>query len=267
VRRARRFAPALAGLAVLLAVAVRVGSTAVDGRTSFAAQERPFRHASHEAISCAVCHGTGPEHRTLRVWTPDDCAACHHDPHLDLPCARCHAPADYEPTQSLLLSMSLSVHPEAITRTVPFDHTRHGELACAECHSAADGVRLTPPACATCHLEHHEGNAECTACHVQAPVGAHGLEVHATCAGSGCHAVAEAQMPPLSRSMCLACHVDQRDHEPGGVCYRCHVVPYGWTPGDISLSHPAVGRSGDTRGRPAGWSGVRVVHRSQDRVD
>jgi hypothetical protein len=61
---------------------------------------------------------------------------------------------------------------------------------------------------------------------VPAPAGAHDMQVHLTCAGSGCHSPADDRQPPLSRPMCLLCHEPQRDHEPDGICWDCHRVPY-----------------------------------------
>jgi hypothetical protein len=49
---------------------------------------------------------------------------------------------------------------------------------------------------------------------------------HVTCSGSGCH-----QDPPFdnglprTRAVCLVCHQDMKDHQPGRVCVDCHTLP------------------------------------------
>jgi hypothetical protein len=228
VPRRRRRVLATAALAALLAAAALGGNVAGFARAS--EQPRPFRHAAHEAIACAECHGVGAQHRAARTWTATDCAACHHDPARGLVCAQCHAPASYEAPRPTLLRMTLSVRPEPTARPTLFEHTRHAELQCAQCHNPQAGVLLTPPPCASCHVEHHRGEAECSACHAPAGPDVHDRAVHLTCAGSGCHAVEEQRQPALSRTMCLVCHVEQREHEPGGLCWQCHRVPYGVVP-------------------------------------
>jgi hypothetical protein len=224
VKRRRRHVLTAAAFAALFAAAVASGNVAGGARDD--AQPRPFRHASHEAIPCGECHGAGAQHRTAAALTAAACAACHHNPRRELACARCHEPSSYEPPRTTLLQMTLSVSEQPRTRPVPFDHVRHGALECASCHNPAGGVFLTPPSCSSCHTEHHRGEAECSTCHVPAEPDVHDRAVHATCAGSGCHDVAAERQPALSRSMCLVCHVEQRDHEPGGLCYDCHRVPY-----------------------------------------
>jgi hypothetical protein len=211
-------------IAIAGAVAARAGDAPAGA--SAAAQSRPFRHVVHQAISCSECHQTGPQHRSPRTWTPADCAACHHDARRAMQCAQCHAPGTWDAPRRTLLQLALSVRPEREVRPVTFEHQRHATLQCAQCHDPAAGVRLTPPPCASCHTEHHRGAAECSTCHLPAPAGTHGLQVHLTCAGSECHALSPATQPTLSRPFCLLCHEEQREHEPGGLCHECHRVPY-----------------------------------------
>jgi hypothetical protein len=213
-----------AACAVVGAVAVRAGDVPDDAIA--AAQPRPFRHVAHQAISCFECHPTGAQHRAPRTWTADNCAACHHDPGRGLACALCHAPGTWDAPRPVLLELALSVRPQPVARPVRFDHQQHTTVECAQCHDPLAGPRLTPPTCSTCHTEHHRGAAECSTCHLPALPGAHGAEVHLTCAGSGCHAVDKQTQPTLSRPMGLLCHEEQREHEPGGLCHECHRVPY-----------------------------------------
>jgi hypothetical protein len=213
---------AVTGLAIG-AVSARAGGVVEPGA---ATQPRPFRHTAHQSISCLECHRTGPQHRSPRTWTADNCAACHHDARREMTCARCHAPGTWDAPRITRLELSLSVRQRPEVRPVTFEHQRHATLQCTQCHDPAAGVRLAPPPCASCHTEHHGGAAECTTCHLPPPASAHPMQVHLTCAGAECHALASARQPALSRPFCVLCHQEQRDHEPGGLCHECHWVPY-----------------------------------------
>lgn len=60
-------------------------------------------------------------------------------------------------------------------------------------------------------------------CHVGVQTPIHSDQVHAGCAGGGCHD----QDPVLSlrptRNVCEVCHQDRVDHRPGRECTECHV--------------------------------------------
>jgi hypothetical protein len=193
---------------------------------------RPFRHAVHRVLPCRECHGTGERHRAARSWTAADCAACHHDPARDLACASCHEAAELPPAGSVPVTLSLSVRGSATVRALPFDHATHVAKPCQACHNPPAGAAARTE-CAACHTDHHRPEAECALCHrITAPV-AHGLEAHLTCTGAGCHARIDATpveaggatRPPLSRTLCLLCHAEQKDHEPTGSCHVCHRIP------------------------------------------
>jgi hypothetical protein len=79
--------------------------------------------------------------------------------------------------------------------------------------------------CGSCHDSHHAGEAECGKCHATPRRGAHNTAVHLSCAGSACHASSKAPTPTSSRTLCLFCHTDRRDHEPDGSCASCHRIP------------------------------------------
>jgi hypothetical protein len=203
---------------------------------------RPFRHAQHERLSCLECHGARDRHRTVTVRTPRDCAACHHDPRRGYACASCHD-ADLLPEGAPhSTTMRLSVWQEARQRTLPFDHSTHAVLACRDCHTAPVTAAVQR-SCASCHTEHHRAEAECVTCHVTPPPEAHPREAHLGCAGAGCHTPREVEVPLASRTLCLACHAEQRDHEPGGVCAACHMVtPHRLAPPPAArAAHPLPG--------------------------
>jgi hypothetical protein len=196
------------------------------GLSAAAVQERQraFRHASHEALSCRECHTAGALHRTASTWTVQQCAACHHDPVRQLACSTCHEPGDYSAPRPVPTRMDLTVWAMPRIRPLSFNHEVHEGMVCQDCH--VSGVLLTPPVCVDCHADHHRPEANCTSCHLPMPPEVHDLRAHLTCAGSGCHLSDPERRPTheLSRSLCLLCHVEQVDHEPGRVCYGCHRV-------------------------------------------
>jgi hypothetical protein len=207
----------------------RPGGPALDGLLHHAPdtlprQPRPFLHRQHEALSCLECHGRADEHGVLTVGTPQQCAACHHDPQRGYECAACHDGGDIPAAREVGASMALTVWEEPRVRGLPFEHGIHEAFACQECHT--EGVMLgVELECAACHDDHHRPEADCTSCHLPAEEGVHGLEVHLTCSSSGCHAGTAGERPPLARTLCLTCHREQRDHEPGLACQQCHMVP------------------------------------------
>ncbi len=195
-------------------------------------QQRRFEHRRHERLTCTSCHGTGENHRTILVRTPADCASCHHDAARAQACSDCHREGP-PAARPVAVSMSLTVWDSTRTRVLPFSHDIHAALVCRECHNTP--VTLAPKReCASCHTQHHRPEATCTTCHVPARAGVHGLSVHLSCAGSGCHASEVAPAPPLSRALCLTCHTQQRGHEPGRTCTDCHWI-------SPSTGHPANG--------------------------
>lgn len=185
---------------------------------------RPFLHTRHEAIGCVQCHGRAGEHGVLTVRTERDCAACHHDPARAYECRSCHDETSIPAHRDVDVPLHLSVWEGVRSRVLPFDHGNHEGLSCQQCHTGP--VLLAPEVgCAGCHADHHRPEAECSSCHVPSPMELHGLESHLTCSNSGCHAGTAGERPALSRTLCLMCHADQRDHEPGLSCHDCHMVP------------------------------------------
>ncbi len=197
----------------------------LEGEAPSTFSQRPFLHRDHQGLSCMECHGIGEEHGVIAVETARDCAACHHDPERGYSCDACHAEADLPPPAGVASTMSLTVWDEPRVRDLPFDHSTHAQVSCGTCHTEPVTLAVELE-CSACHAEHHEPDSDCTACHVPVEEGAHGLEVHLTCATAGCHGREEGRRPELTRSLCLMCHTDQVDHEPGLTCHECHMVPH-----------------------------------------
>ena len=209
---------------------------------------RPFEHRRHDDLPCRGCHGAGAAHRTTRVRAPTDCAACHHDPGRALSCSKCHTGNSIPTERSVRMTLALQVAEVPPVRTVTFRHDVHiatsAGLGCKDCHGTEVTLQRNRE-CGSCHASHHSGKAECTNCHVGPKRGAHDASVHLTCAGSACHATAKSPTPTLSRTLCLFCHTDRRDHEPEGSCALCHRIP-----GAKGLADTVRGPNARAVGRP-----------------
>jgi hypothetical protein len=213
-------AAALAGALVVAApadsAAQSAGRTAVEDR-----DPRAFRHARHEGVTCGVCHALEERHRTRRVWTAADCAACHHGAATPTGCTSCHERADFASPRRTPTLMKLSVWDAPRTRDLMFDHARHAGVGCLDCHQG--GMSLPPQSCSTCHAQHHRPEAECSHCHFAPDPAAHDLASHASC--GACHSAEATARPMLSRHSCLVCHDTKREHRPNRSCAQCHVLP------------------------------------------
>lgn len=205
--------------------------------------DEPQGHATHEGISCAACHEASADVRVMAL-EPRDCQSCHHRADQPRPCEACHE------SRPALLSvqqrLDLSVWSAPRTRSFDFDHSLHADLSCGACHRARPAL-LPAESCGSCHAEHHTAEARCVTCHVEPPSGAHDVRVHLTCSGSGCHRAPDVEAIADSRNVCLVCHRQQQDHEPGGNCVECHRVrgdPVTWAPArDSGLPGHAPGRA------------------------
>lgn len=194
--------------------------------------DEPQGHATHEDVACASCHEASADVRVMAL-APRDCQSCHHRADQPRPCTTCHErPAGVLSVQQQL---DLSVWAAPRARTLGFDHSLHGELSCEQCHRARPAL-LPAESCASCHAEHHTEEARCVTCHVEPPPGTHDVQVHLTCSGSGCHRAPDVEAMATSRNVCLVCHRQQENHEPGGDCVECHRVR-----GDPVTSAPAWG--------------------------
>lgn len=225
-----RVRPGLMALGLVLATltapagaAAQEAVTDPDTAVSEGPQERAFRHALHRSVSCGTCHAVEERHRARRSWTPEDCAACHHGEEAPVGCTSCHQREDLAAPRPASTVMALSVWREPRVRDLMFDHRLHGEVGCLDCHQG--GMSRPPQSCASCHENHHRPEAECANCHVPPEPEVHPMAAHLTCGGSGCHAVADTTPRLLSRTSCELCHVEQRMHNRGRECVRCHILP------------------------------------------
>jgi hypothetical protein len=196
-----------------------------------------FPHGAHEQIGCANCHQRIPGHgahgrlgcvechaasdqATRANLSQRECMACHHSAERQATCARCHDPSGLRNVEQ---SVHLGVWPSARARRLPFDHAWHVSEDCVACHES--GPTLTPnPTCASCHDDHHRPDARCMTCHEPPETGAHPLTAHLGCSGTGCHAEPALAAMAQTRTVCLVCHQDQEEHEPGEQCAECHQV-------------------------------------------
>ncbi len=192
--------------------------------TALTQEPRPFRHAQHTDVSCGTCHASEEDPAIVTVRTPGDCASCHHDADRGYTCQACHSPERLRGDRPIEWDMTLTVWDEARTRTLPFDHDRHAGVECGDCHTTPVTLAVTA-GCNACHQDHHRDDAQCTTCHVPSQVEAHDYEVHLTCASAGCHLAEAGERPALTRNLCLSCHIEQVDHEPGLSCQQCHMIP------------------------------------------
>jgi len=176
-------------------------------------------HGAHGTLACAECHAAS-EQATQGTVSRGECMACHHSAERQTTCARCHDPGGLRNVQQ---SVHLGVWPAARVRRLPFDHQWHEAETCDACHR--NGPTLTPnPSCASCHEDHHRPDARCMTCHESPATGAHPLAAHLGCSGEGCHTEPALAAMAQTRTVCLVCHQDQEQHEPGEQCAECHQV-------------------------------------------
>jgi hypothetical protein len=208
-------------------VADGMATRAVAGRVSASLS---FRHDTHRQVTCTACHETQQEHSTPPAMALATCRSCHHTERAGRSCLSCHERTDVaavrtQVTRALDITVGKLARPE---RVLPFDHALHLTQDCQACH-AGNGLARSAAAvnCAGCHTDHSRPDANCSACHRQPPAGAHTRAAHLGCGGAGCHQQAAGTMLelPRTRSLCLACHRDRTEHEPGSVCVSCHALP------------------------------------------
>lgn len=199
-------------------------------------QEAGFSHGEHRDVSCLSCHDSSERHGAVLATSPEDCRSCHHE---GAPPAGAEA-VDFDPTDCRLChdsgphergvlevvrALSLSVG-EVPARSLSFEHEAHADASCVQCHEEGPLRSAETVDCVACHVEHHEPTTDCMACHVAEAGGLHRVETaHVTCSGAGCHEAPPFESVPRERTVCLGCHQDMVDHEPGGDCVVCHALP------------------------------------------
>lgn len=185
-----------------------------------------FSHDRHKQLPCLTCHATRTGHGRLTFAAPRGCQLCHHDAAATSTCATCHQPDERTAARTVSIGVTVGDHAPR-QRPVSFEHEKHGELRCVECHSTPVTLAAAPAAraCASCHTAHHRPAGRCTACHGPAePRAAHATLPDAHVACDACHTEAVVGMLTPDRALCLTCHAEQADHQPGGECSTCHLL-------------------------------------------
>jgi hypothetical protein len=185
-------------------------------------------HTTHGELSCTDCHTTPTGFATMRTLTQQECMACHHGEQHGYTCEHCHARSTLTADKVVEASMKLSAWDTSRTRALAFNHAWHADRECMDCHTPTSIGSIEIAACTTCHAAHHQVGIKCNDCHQPANEAVHREAAHRGCGGSGCHANAEVAAFPPERPICLACHVDMSEHEPGRECAVCHVMR-GWS--------------------------------------
>ena len=188
-----------------------------------------FWHSQHRGVECISCHTMEETHGGLAVTSQNDCRSCHHTEPVADNCMTCHAAGDVRRTTANV-QRRLDIRIGSLnrpTRRLPFSHQVHEDLDCARCHTDGLALSAAAVACDDCHREHHRAEVQCMACHAVPASGAHDLQVHLGCAGSGCHEAVPTSVAqvPRTRDFCLVCHQDLTDHRPGRNCENCHTLP------------------------------------------
>ncbi|HEU4564701.1 MAG TPA: hypothetical protein VFS05_08640 [Gemmatimonadaceae bacterium] len=194
-----------------------------------------FSHRRHRDLQCTACHRSTPEHHgQITVNTPRECQECHHaSPQgtttaarggARVECTSCHTRGELPVEVRVTTPMKLAASGQTRQRDLPFRHTQHRDVACTTCHTAPVTLDANK-ACADCHTQHHEATANCRFCH-ESGRQAHTVEAHLGCSGSGCHAPEVTRHLSETRNVCLSCHQEMLNHNPGKECASCHQVQW-----------------------------------------
>lgn len=203
----------------------------------------------HAGLTCRSCHEASTFEEVASEQS--DCASCHLDVHLGTPtrqCASCHTTASFQEL------------PEGVVHPADFAlEGAHLQISCENCHTDDLGGAFSPPEreCSSCHmgdyfsstLVDHEAldfSTYCLDCHstldFRDVVFDHftisgGFELvgqHAGIECTSCHSLPDGGLPvePSSPQDCVACHLDDYQHEHGGSgfptdCLVCH-EPSSW---------------------------------------
>lgn len=186
-----------------------------------------FRHGQHRSVECLQCHDAETSHGGLVTLTSyATCQACHHGPQVNTTaaCVHCHGRTELVGAIPIRESIRIAKGDREI-RTMQFDHARHPREECDACHLPGPERSAARLVCATCHEQHHRPDNNCRHCHEPPPPDVHSMNSHRTCAGAQCHDPVPFEGVPLTRELCLSCHLDHVDHHPGQNCAHCHAVP------------------------------------------
>lgn len=183
--------------------------------------QRPPGHVTHQTVECGRCHGRPARFANLPERTARECAACHHEDAQRLACRSCHE-GDEVGARPVLVGIQATGAEEPRVRRLVFDHADHQSQDCLACHTTPVTLQFGEE-CASCHEYHHSQDARCMTCHEDLDVPEHSGDVHAGCAGGGCHGDAPVLSLAPQRNVCQVCHQDLVDHRPGQECTNCHV--------------------------------------------
>jgi nitrate/TMAO reductase-like tetraheme cytochrome c subunit len=186
-----------------------------------------FPHARHKSLSCITCHLTTGGRGRLAFEAPRGCEICHHQAPAVSQCATCHDPGTLAVPESVTVRVHVASAPER-AHGAAFDHAKHTSLKCVECHTTPVSLDPGPDVlrCAACHDAHHAAGRSCVACHrglgpdVRV---AHALPADAHAGCDACHLTDIVGRLVPDRSLCLTCHIPQRDHYAVQECTACHL--------------------------------------------
>lgn len=203
-----------------------------------------FEHTEHRSLPCGTCHATSVHHGAMKVAKTEDCRSCHHTARAGVSCLYCHDRTEVAAVRTRIrhrfaLQLGALDHP---VRDIPFDHGKHVRFECRTCHTQGLALVAGGESCSGCHDAHHQPTSDCMECHTMFMLGAHTREAHLGCEGAGCHygLPASIRAVPRTRQFCLVCHQDRADHEPGGNCGLCHVLPEPSLRGEALLRQEAA---------------------------
>jgi hypothetical protein len=212
---------------------VSLGATVPPSvRDSPASQVNPlapadsFSHARHRRLPCITCHATSSGHGDLTFQRPRGCQICHHQAPATSRCSTCHEPDDLRAAIAETVSVQVQQHPPR-ARAVGFEHAAHDSINCVTCHTTQVSLAPAPAVtrCTECHVEHHQQQRACAACHTGSevrPAHARPVEGHRNC--DDCHAVSTIRELHPTRALCLTCHTDQVRHLADRECVTCHFL-------------------------------------------
>jgi hypothetical protein len=205
--------------------------------------------APHDRLACSACHSPQARHpgqaRGDAAWRrrlrqPDDCAACHADPHqgefAGQSCLACHTRTEFRP-------VAFGAEQHARSR-LPLEGA-HLAVACDACHilvhpGGARRFRGTPETCEACHSDPHGnafvrlpatvgGRSGCARCHDTTAFDRAKLTAEQHAAYTGYRLVGK-----HATAACAACHLPSPQPAAGGRrfghaktgCADCHADPH-----------------------------------------
>jgi hypothetical protein len=191
-----------------------------------------FSHPRHEALPCLTCHVVNSPTKSLTFESPRGCDLCHHQELfagrvVEQECAKCHQASALATAYEAVVMVTTATHSPR-QRGVKFRHDSHTSPACADCHRPPEAMPTDSVlSCAGCHVQHHEQQADCSACHGDAATAAEGRDSHTRSSHArcdACHDPAIVRGLVPNRAFCVTCHMTERDHKPAKECTTCHFL-------------------------------------------